>query len=406
MIAVLWSNPPFARLWLGALISALGDGLTWVALSWLALEQGGAASVGLMLLCFGLPAALTGAGLGRLVDRYGTRLVMVADNLLRGLIVAAVPALALAGRLELWQVYALAALAGALAPASQVGVRVLTSVIVGDARLEAANALLSLTVQISTVLSPALAGALVAAWGSANVLWLDAVSFGGFAVILLGLPNSVSKEGSAPGSSSLRILLQYPAVVAVTGLSLAFFAAYGPLEAALPAFAKEVLNVGADRFGLIWSGLGVGTILGTLLIALLSRFPTGQVLSLIALGWGLSQFALAFAPGFGVALLWMVIGGMVWGPYTALETTLIQRTMPLRERGQVFGVRSGLLAPAAPLGAALGGALLGFLSPVQVIALSALACALAGGLALFIPALHGGRAQPNLDRQIPEEHSG
>ncbi|MCV4626388.1 hypothetical protein OFC18_30385, partial [Escherichia coli] len=88
---------------------------TWVALSWLALEQGGAASVGLVLLCFGLPAALTGARLGRLVDRYGTRPVMVADNLLRGLIVAAVPALALAGQLELWQVYALAALAGALA---------------------------------------------------------------------------------------------------------------------------------------------------------------------------------------------------------------------------------------------------------------------------------------------------
>lgn len=150
----------------------------------------------------------------------------------------------------------------------------------------------------------------------------------------------------------------------------------------------------------------MGTILGTLLIALLSRFPTSRMLSLIALGWGLLQFALAFAPSFGIALLWIVIGGIVWGPYTALETPLIQRTVPPRERGQVFGVRSGLLSPAGPLGTVLSGALLEFLSPVQVIALSALACALAGGLALFIPALRGGQAQPDLDQRILEEHSG
>lgn len=388
MIALLRSSPLFTRLWLGALVSALGDGLTWVALSWLALEEGGAAAVGMVLLCFGLPAALSGAVLGRLVDRYGARPVMVADNLLRSLIVAAIPALALLGRLELWQVYLLAALAGALAPASLVGLRVLTPLLVGDARLPAANGLLSLTVQLSTVLSPALAGALVAAWGAANVLWLDGITFLLFALLLLGLPNSSRQRHIAAGSrSSLGILFGYPAILAVTVLSLAFFAAYGPLEAALPAFAKTGLEVGAERYGLLWSGLGVGTIVGTLLVPFLSRFPTGPVLSLIALGWGLVQFTLAFAPGFAAALACMTVGGMVWGPYTALEATFIQRSVPAHRHGQVFGVRQGLLAPAAPLGAALGGVLLGFLAPAQVIALSALACALAGGVALFAPAL-------------------
>lgn len=98
MFAPMFISPPFLRLWLGALISGLGDGLTWIALQWLMLEKtnDSGTAVGLMLLCFGLPAMLTGAPIGRLMDRFGAVPVMIVDNLARALLMAVIPFSALA----------------------------------------------------------------------------------------------------------------------------------------------------------------------------------------------------------------------------------------------------------------------------------------------------------------------
>jgi predicted MFS family arabinose efflux permease len=70
-----------------------------------------------------------------------------------------------------------------------------------------------------------------------------------------------------------------------------------------------------------------------------------------------------------------------------METSLLQRLVPAEIRGQVFGARHSLVAAAAPLGAALGGVLLQYLSAPLVIAISGLACILAGLGGLVSPSL-------------------
>ena len=77
-------HPAFQRLWLGLSISYLGDQFTIIALLWFVLQlTGSGAAVGLVILCFDLPGVVTGAILGRLLDRYQPRLVMGFDNLAR-----------------------------------------------------------------------------------------------------------------------------------------------------------------------------------------------------------------------------------------------------------------------------------------------------------------------------------
>jgi len=81
----------FQRLWLGLSISYLGDQFTSIALLWFVLQStGSGAAVGLVILCFDLPGVVTGAILGRLLDRYQPRLVMGLDNLARAALIAAV----------------------------------------------------------------------------------------------------------------------------------------------------------------------------------------------------------------------------------------------------------------------------------------------------------------------------
>jgi hypothetical protein len=78
-------------------------------------------------------------------------------------------------------------------------------------------------------------------------------------------------------------------------------------------------------------------------------------------------------------------GGLMWGPYTPMETTLLQRNIPKAQLGRVFGARSSLLIGGSPLGLDVGGILLAFVPSTLVIALSALACILVGLGGLLSP---------------------
>jgi MFS family permease len=85
-------DPAFQRLWLGLSISYLGDQFTIIALLWFVLQlTGSGAAVGLVILCFDLPGVVTGAILGRLLDRYQPRPAMGFDNLARAALIAAIP---------------------------------------------------------------------------------------------------------------------------------------------------------------------------------------------------------------------------------------------------------------------------------------------------------------------------
>ncbi|TMD98447.1 MAG: MFS transporter [Chloroflexi bacterium] len=130
-------SPAFLRLWLGLSISYLGDQFTTIALLWFVLQlTGSGVALSLVLLCFQLPAMLTGPLLGTVLDRWQPRLVMGIDNCTRALLIGAIPVLSWVGVLQLWQIYTLVLLAGALSPATGAGVRVILPHLVpeGDCR--------------------------------------------------------------------------------------------------------------------------------------------------------------------------------------------------------------------------------------------------------------------------------
>jgi len=391
-VAVLRSYPTFRRLWAGAMVSALGDTLTWLALLWFVLEKtDSGAMVGGVLLCFALPAALTSTPIGRFLDRFQPRTIMVVDNVLRAFIIAAIPLFHWLGNLTITGVYIIAVCAGALSPVTQIGVRVVIPASVPDNALLGANAAMALTQQISVVFGPVIAGLVIARWGAPNALLLDAVTFLLMAWALAGAPDisrkaSLEREDSA--SIGWKTMLASPAVITMTLVSFVFFFAYGPTETALPVHIKKALNTDAQGFGWLWSALGVGSILGGLSVSYLSRqTKPGLALGWIAALWGFAQAGVALAPTLNLAIGAMFVGGVVWGPYTALETSLIQRIIPSHRLGSVFGARTTLLTPAVPLGTAAGGFLLTIVSARDIILISALACVVGGTVALLSPGL-------------------
>ena len=326
---------------------------------------------------------------GSLIDRFQPRAIITIDNSLRTVIIGLIPILYWSGLLQVWMLFLLTFLAGLLAPATEVGSRSVLPELVEDKDLDAANMLWSFSLNLSLIVGPAVAGILVASFGGPSVLLIDAATFAVMAVVAIQLPILKRSEPlrQAPLSERLGLhqLWNMKIVRFTTLLSLVFFFSYGPLEAALPLYSKVILQTDARGYGLLWSALAVGALIGTLTSTTLSkRMRLGIALPLIALLWGASLLPMAFAHHLWLACGLLLLGGVMWGPYTPMETTLLQRNVPKEQLGRVFGARSTLLTGGSPLGLAVGGILLAFVPATSMIAFSALACILVGlgGLAL------------------------
>src|SRR4030095_2060856 len=82
----------FGLLWGGATISALGDGMSFVAVVWLLIERGGTPTdVGLLAAVHPAPVIIGGIATGPILDAFDPRRVLAVDNTLRGLAMASVP---------------------------------------------------------------------------------------------------------------------------------------------------------------------------------------------------------------------------------------------------------------------------------------------------------------------------
>lgn len=386
--------PAYRRLWLGLVISRLGDMFTVIALLWFVLDlTGSATALSLLLLCFSLPALLSSPLLGWLLDHYQPRDIMLLDNLARALVIGAIPLVYWLGGLTLWAMYALALCAGALAPATSVGIRVIMPHLVPDNELEKANAWASASDQFAALAGPALAGLLVALLGGPPVMLIDAVSFLGMALLVWRLPD-VIRTPAAESAASRRAwggfdaLLHLKPVRIITAMSAVFFFAYGPLEPALPLYSQEVLRAGAAGFGLLWTGFGAGALLGLLAIPWAIRYPRpGVTFAVIAVVWGVLLAPLMLITNLALAMLFLGLAGCAWAPYTTIETSLLQRLTPEQMRGQVFGARGTVMVAATPLGILAGGLLLEAWPAPIVIGFSALACIAAGVGGLLAPTL-------------------
>jgi len=402
-------RPAFRRLWLGLVISRLGDTFTVIALIWFVLQLTGAgAAIGLVVLFFQLPTLISGPVMGRLLDRYQPRTVMAVDNFGRACIIAAIPGLYWLGALQIWMVYVLALFAGILSPATEVGMRMVIPKLVADEELEKANSLSSISWDFAGLVGPATAGFLVAILNGPSVLLIDAVSFLIMGAMVLSMPDiqrgQTTSEHTGERRSFLGIstLLSMRVVCLITALTLAFLFLQGMTEVVLPVYSQKTLATGATGYGLLMSAFSVGSLLALILI---SRFWSksnrpGIALSAIFILSGLLLAPLVFLKILPLAMLVLALAGFASAPYYVLEQSLMQRLVPDRLRGQIFGIRSALSTCGYPLGGALGGLLLEFLAAPLVIGLAALLYVLIGMAALLSPPLQNAFTGRDKSRHI------
>jgi len=390
-------RPAFRRLWVSLTISRLGDELTVLALLWFTLQlTDSGTAIGLVFLCFQIPTILTSPLIGKLLGHYQPRLVMGTENLCRALIMMGFPILHWSGFLQLWHIYAIALLAGALSPATEISVPVMTPHLVGKNELEKANASLSMVWEIATLIGPGIGGILVDQFGGPMVILFDAITFLVMGFVASSLPDikTIQTERSlseGTGWLGFRTLFNLKAVRLLTAFELFLLFIQGLQSVAISVYSKMVLGGSATEYGFLLSAFGMGSVLGLILIHrfLVERDRPGLILAFLVILFGVLVSPLAFFKNFLIAVLCLVAAGIIAAPFFPIEQTAVQRLVPTHLRGEVFGARGALGISGYPLGGAMGGLLLDSFSAPMVIGLSALACITSGFMGLLSPSLHG-----------------
>ena len=320
----------FALLWSGQTVSLVGDGVFSIALALETLRLSPkAGSLSLVLAARVVPTVLLLLFAGALTDRLSRRAIMLASDVLRGAVVAAIAALAGTGSLRVWLLVLLSALFGVGDAFFVPAFTALVPGILPDELLVQANALTGTSQLLAQALvGPALGGLLVATAGTAWSFAFDAMTFGVSTLCLAALrtpPVPAPAPRSVVGDvrEGLRYTRSQPWLWwTILGAGLANFAIFAPTGVLLPLLIRHSLHAGAFALGAVMAAGGLG---GVVAAGVLGRYgaPRRRVTTMWS-GWMVA--ALLFA-GLGVAanlgettalygLAWFCVsvGSFIWTP--------------------------------------------------------------------------------------------
>jgi MFS family permease len=358
-------QPVLRRVLPGLLVSALGDGMSMVAVAWLAVQIAppGREGVwtGLAVAAYSLPATIGAAVFGRWVRGFtGARLV-AADATVRAVALGTIAVLAVAGALAPAGYVALLAVSSLLHAWGNAGTYTLIAELLPDEDRVAGNALVSTFTQASFVIGPALAGGVTALAGPGWVIGADALSFAALAASCWLVPARHVTAPPAPADGSAaggwRTIVRQPRLLGLIAVTCVFFFLYGPVEVALPIHVAAELHGSPGLLGLFWTVFGVGAVAGGLGAGLLRNRPLWAVVVLVIVGWGAALLPLGLTDAVLPGLIGFAAGGLIYGPFTAICTTLFQRACPPQVLSRVLATRSALTTPSTALGMLLGGPL-------------------------------------------------
>ncbi len=259
----------------GQLIKLIGVWMMFIAQDWLVLElsDNSATALGIVTALQFAPVLLLTLISGRLADRYDKRVLLFAANLFWTLLSLAMSLLVITGRVQLWHVFAFAALLG-VANAVETPVRqAFVSELVGTPLLPNALSLNAATFNSARIVGPALAGLAIAAVDVGPVFLVTALSSIAPLVNVIriraaelhreALPPR-EERASARVVDGLRYVRGRPDLLLPMVLISVIATSLFNFQLTLAALAKTVFDTGAASFGLFSSALAVGALAGAL----------------------------------------------------------------------------------------------------------------------------------------------
>ncbi len=358
-IELLKGNHNFRQLWLGQVVSQLGDWFNTIALYTIILNlTGSGRDVGLLLVARFVPSFIFGPFSGVLADRFSRRSIMIISDLLRAVTVLGFLFVRRAD--QLWIIYVLTVAQLGLSTFFEPAKTAVIPSIVSDRELVAANAITSVTWSVMLTLGAFIGGVITGWFGTDVSFVLDALTYLLSAALIarVRIPAREPREktkltvnralGITETIEGVRYVMQRPRVLALLLVKPAWGLGGGILTL-LAVFGERIFPVGksaATGIGVLFAARGIGTAVGPFVARRFSGEGKGRMQAAIGISFligGIFYIAFGSATSFLFALIVLGIahtgGSVLW----VFSTVLLQRSVEDNFRGRVFAAELALL---------------------------------------------------------------
>ena len=378
------AQPALRAAILASTLGRLPIGITGLAVLMLAQETTGSFGAGgVVAACYVAGLALVAPVLGRLIDRYGPRTILLYcafafPSALAGLVAA------LSAPSPMWLSLALAGATGASFPPITVCMRTFFKQRLQEQTLlAAAYSLESVLIEFIFILGPVLV-AIFVALASPAVAVLFAAACGCVGTLLFQRSQALSEwRIEARGGASLFGPLAEPGFVPLLAVIVCYASAFGLVEIGTTAYATET---GGPAFaGVLLGIMSLGSAAGGLVYGSRSwRLPLAKQFALMLglMGLGVAPLAvLNISWAFG---LWCLAAGIAMAPALIMQSMLVASNSKPEHSTEAFTWSTTGLLAGVGLGLTLGGGMLEHAKSPVVFAAAALLSLAAALLALLL----------------------
>ena len=352
----------FRILWFGAFTSTVGNWMQQVAQAWLIFELTHSSFyLGLDFFLGQLPILLLTLIGGVVADRYDRRHVLIGSQFVQMATAFALVALIWLNQLKVEYILLLSFLAGLGQAFGGPAYQALIPSLVEKKDLPNAIALNSIQFNLARVFGPLLAGATLAAWGSAACFGLNGLSFLVVIGALLCMRHKHLKPTNPkPMMQELKGGLRYakgePAILALTVLAALTTFLGLPLMTFLPVFARDIFHGDVNRFTYMMAYSGAGAVSGALVTAWLGKFRHmgwAVLVTQAVFGALVTVFAITRIDWLSNVLLFLT--GATLLMTFSMTASLVQLIVPDNLRGRVMSIYMVAFRGGMPLGSLAAG---------------------------------------------------
>jgi MFS family permease len=380
----------FRLLWTGQAISLLGDAAFVVALGWRTFTlTGSARSLGLVLTFQGVGVLATVLVGGALADRADRRTMMLVSDAARFVVIASLATVDATGHLSIGSLAAIALVEGLATGFFTPALGGMIPLVVDGPRLGSANALIGIARQASFLIGPTLASVLYGFAGSTVVFAFNAASYlVSFGFVYATRPRTAERAAAEGTLREIGAGFRYVARFPWLWLTISLFAfvlmlQWAPIQVLTPKLVREQYDLGVGAYGLVFSAIGAGMILGTVLFGQFN--PTRRRGLISYLIWMLNSMLVivfALSPWFPAAVVASFLRGICIGFGITVWETMLMQLVPQHMLSRVVSLDWFGSLGLTPFGLLLVGAISGLAPPGEIIAAGAAIsiCIIACGL--------------------------
>ncbi len=379
----------FRWLLAGTALSQVASWMEEVTRSWLVLQLTNSPfQLGVLAFIRGMSQLIVSPFAGVLTDRIDRRRLAIITQLMPAADAVMVGTLVATGHIAIWQMYPLVTIAGISGAINVPCRQVLVYDVVGGEGITNAIGLSSVVSNISRIMAPVAGGVTIAVIGISASYYTQMVFF----VLATGAtwmlhPMTHAEPIREPYLRSIRNGFRYtrkePTIARLVLLNTIPNLLIYPYVALIPIFARDILDVGSAGYGVLLTGVGIGSIPGGLIVAGMtnSRWK-GRTMGAAACLYMACVTLFAFSNVFLLSFAILCVAGVGWSMMVTLNQTLLQLKVEDAYRARTLSLYS-MAAGSTPfgnLGIGLTADIFGVQAAVAGFALTALTLATVLGI--------------------------